>query len=93
MAHPQIFEGTAEEIIEQLRRSNLTGKLRAIVTEDEYPTSVAEGRGETLDKALAVLPEEAHRVEHGTPVPHSDPQEKAFGEIMDEQYRKTGFTL
>lgn len=49
--------------------------------------------GETLDKALAALLEEADRIEDETPSPSTDPQKKAFGEIVDEKYRKMGFHL
>lgn len=31
MAVPQIYEGTTDEIVEQLRERNLAGKLRVIV--------------------------------------------------------------
>ncbi len=46
-----------------------------------------------LDTALSALLEEADRIEHATPLPPTDPYEKAFGEIMDEKYRKMGFRL
>ena len=93
MALPQIYEGTAEEIAQLLLSSNLTGKLKAIITPDEYGISVINGKGEMLDTALAGLLEEADRLERETPVPSKDPQEKAFGEILDEKYRKMGFKL
>lgn len=93
MALTQVFEGTAEEIAEQLRESNLTGKLKAIVTPEEYDSSVINGTHETLDKALAALLEEADRIEREPPVPATDAQEKAFGEIVEEKYRKMGFKL
>ena len=46
-----------------------------------------------LDTALSALLEEADRIEPATPVPPTDPQEKAFGEIMGEKYRKMGLQL
>ncbi|MCW3097051.1 MAG: parD4 [Chthonomonadaceae bacterium] len=49
--------------------------------------------GETLDKALAALLEEADRIVDETPIPPTDPQKKAFGELVDEKYRKMGFHL
>jgi hypothetical protein len=93
MALPHIYEGTAQEIAEQLRGSNLTGKLKAIITPDEYETASTNGTDETLDKALASLLEEADRVEHEIPVPLTDSHEIAFGEIMAEKYRKMGFKV
>jgi hypothetical protein len=49
MTQPHVYEGTAEEIAEQLRGSNLAGKLRAIVV-PEYvlETNGKEEREETL---------------------------------------------
>lgn len=93
MALPQIYEGTAEEIAEQLRSSNLTGKLKAIITPDEDAVSLLNGAEETLDIALAPLLEEAGRIARENPVPSTDPYEKAFGEIMDAKYRKMGFKI
>ena len=93
MALPQVYEGTAEEIAELLRRSNLPGKLKAIITPDEYETSAINGTGETLDTALAALLEEADHIERETPAPPTTPLKKAFGEILDEKYRKMGFKL
>ena len=93
MALTQVFEGTAEEIAEQLRNSRMTSKLKAVVTPDEYHTTVLNGVGETLDKALGALLEEVERIERDIPVPPTDPHEQAFGAIMDEKYRKMGFKL
>ena len=93
MAQPQIYEGTALEIAEQLRVSNLTGKLKAIIMPDEYERTSTNGTGETLDKALASLLEEADRIRREMPVPHTDPHKIAFGEIIAEKYRKMGFKL
>jgi hypothetical protein len=53
MAAPQVYEGTAEEIAEQLRESNLTGRLRAVVMpENGVGTNGAEEQGETLAERL-----------------------------------------
>jgi hypothetical protein len=93
MEQPLFYEGTAEEIAEQIRTSNLIGKLRAILTLDESETNSSNGSAETLDKALALLLEEANRVEREAPVPHTDPHEVAFGAIMQEKYRKMGYKL
>lgn len=93
MALPKLYEGTAEEIAEQLLSSNLTGKLRAIVTPDDHGSIGSNGNDESLDKVLAALLEEADRLEHETPAVHTDPHEKMFGEIMDKKYRRMGFKL
>ena len=53
MVQPQIFEGTADEIAEQIRSGNLTGRLRAIVLpEDASGLSGGEGITETLLERL-----------------------------------------
>jgi hypothetical protein len=93
MAQPQIYEGTAQEIAEQLRVSNLTGRLKAVVMPEENGQPEQNGTGMTLDKALAALIAEADSVEREVPVPHTDPQEVAFGQILTEKYRKMGFKL
>ena len=93
MAQPQIYEGTAEEIAEQIRTSDMTGKLRAILTPSERDIATTDGSGETLDKALAWLLEEADNIKREKPVPHTAPHEIAFGEIMQEKHRKMGFKV
>lgn len=91
MALPQIDEGTVEEIAEQLRLSNLTGKLKVIVTLDENENATQNSNVEMLDTALATLLAEADRIVPEPPIPHADPQEQAFGEIVEAKYRKMGF--
>lgn len=93
MAQPQVYEGTALEIAEQIGRSNLTGKLKAILTPDEHETASLNTTDETLDKALASLLEEADHIQWEEPMRHTDPHEIAFGEIMAEKYRKMGFKV
>lgn len=93
MAMPQIYEGTAQEIAEQLRESNLVGKLKAVISLQEYETSSIPSTGETLDIALASLLEEADRIEREKPIAPTDPHEIAFGEIMAEKYQKMGFKI
>jgi hypothetical protein len=92
MTAPQVYEGTAEEIADQLRCSNLTGRFKAIITPDEYEMSMPEAT-EQLDTALAELLKEADRIAPGLPAPHTDPTEIAFGEIVTEKYKKMGFRL
>jgi hypothetical protein len=89
MAQPQVYEGTAQEIAEQLRVNNLSGRLKAIVMPEETGKPEMNGTDVTLDKALAALIVEADSVEREVPAPH----EIAFGEIFTEKYRKMGFKL
>jgi len=91
MVQQQIYEGTAEEIADQLRGSNLAGKLKAVVTLEEQEISPTSGPGETLDKALAYLLDEADSIERARPITQTDLHETAFGEIMAAKYRKMGF--
>ena len=93
MALPQIYEGTTEEIAEQLRGSNLTGKFKAILMLEESKAVSTNESGETLDKALAALLAEADRIEREMPVPQTDSCKVVFGEIMQEKYRKMGFKI
>jgi len=93
MAQSRIFEGTAREIADQLRRSNLPGKLRAIITANDPENSASSDTGEMRDKALASLLQEAETIERTTPVPHTGPHEIAFGEILTAKYRKMGLKL
>jgi hypothetical protein len=44
MAQPRIYEGTAEEIAEQLRGSDLNGRLKAVVTPQPPARAPANGR-------------------------------------------------
>ena len=91
MEIPQFYEGTIDEIVEQIRNSNLTGKLKAIIMPDN--DSVVSSDGETLDVALAALIEEAQHIQYEVPVPPTASHKQAFAEIMDEKYRKMGFNL
>lgn len=93
MAHPQIYEGTIDEIVEQIRASNLTGKYKVILAPEENRMASLNTADETLDRALSSLLEEADRIEREEPVRPTDPHEIAFGEIMAEKYRKMGFKV
>lgn len=53
MAKPQIYEGTIEEITNQLGESNLTGRFKAIVVpESETELSEAEELGPTIAERM-----------------------------------------
>jgi hypothetical protein len=80
MALPQIYEGTAEEIAAQLRRSHLKVNLREIVLSDEN----AHQDDDTvhLDTSLGDLLREADLVIPEAPAPQADSYEIAFGEAV-----------
>ena len=85
---PKVFEGTWDELATHADELRTYKHLKLIALPEE---AVTEGRN--LAEALSDLLEEARHVEKETPPPHSDPYEKAFGEIMAEKYRKMGFKL
>ena len=90
MALPQIYEGTAEEIAEQLRGSNLAGRLKAIVAPDE----LFEGNGampdasDTLEDFLA----EIDKIEFKPGKPHTNPQEQELSRLIAQKFARQGHT-
>ncbi len=90
MVQATIYEGTAEEIAEQLRVSRLTGRLRAIVTPDEVPgqNDNAPCQGNTLADFLA----EVDQTEFVPGKPLSDPQENEVGRLIAAKFAKQGHT-
>lgn len=52
-----------------------------------------DAENQRLHEALANILLQAENLERQPPVPHTDPHEIAFGEIMREKYRKQGFHL
>lgn len=83
MISPRIYEGTAEEIAHQIQRSNITGRLRAILvsedsilTPEDLPETLAErlkGRVGRFDFGDANLSEDTG---------------KKFAEILAEKHAK-----
>ncbi len=85
MAQPQVYEGTAEEIAEQLRDSKLTGRYRAIlVPEDGAELNGNEETGETL---LERLKGRVGRFDFGG-VNLSEDTGQKFTELLAEKHRK-----
>lgn len=90
MAQPQIYEGTAEEIAEQLRVSGLTGRLKAIVTPDETP--LLDGKAPSLADTLADFLAEVDQTEFTPGKPLSDPHEKEVARLIAAKFAKRGHT-
>jgi hypothetical protein len=91
----RVWEGTWEELA--TRGDQFAGR-RFRLTSLEDGTNGTNGSasppGETLDKVLAPLLEEARLLRRDANAPvHTDPAEIAFGEIMQEKARKLGFEL
>jgi hypothetical protein len=90
MPQPQIYEGTAEEIAEQLRVSRLVGRLKAIVTPDETPRQ--NGNIPSLADTLADFLEEVDQTEFTPGKPLSDPLEKEVGRLIAAKFARQGHT-
>lgn len=85
MTQPQIYEGTAEQIAEQLRESNLTGKLRAIVIpENGLETNDTAAFTETLAERLKGR---VGRFDFGEAHLSEDTGRK-FADLLVEKHRK-----
>ena len=92
MAHPEVFEGTWEELA--AHAETFKGrKLRLIVLPVAAETT-ARGTDELrLREAAARLCAEADDIERAPGTPSSDPYKAAFGEIIAEKHRKMGLQL
>jgi len=90
MTQPQVYEGTAEEIAAQLRRSNLAGRLKAIVTPDElFGANVnIANQGEMLADFLA----EVDQVEFTPGNPLTDPQAQEVSRLIAQKFAQNGHT-
>ena len=85
MTSPQVYEGTAEEIANQLRRSNTTGRLRAIVVpENGVGTQGAKELEETLAERLKGR---VGRFDFGD-ANLSEDTGKKFADLLVEKHRK-----
>jgi hypothetical protein len=81
----QVYEGTADEIADQLRADKLTGRLRAIVMpEVESKSGGNEDNGATL---LERLQGRVGRFDFGE-VHLSEDTGRKFAALLDEKYRK-----
>ena len=90
MALPQIYEGTAEEIAEQLRTSRLTGRLKALVTPDEI--LVSNGDAPNLADTLADFLAEVDQTEFTPGQTLTNPQEREVGRLVAAKFAKQGHT-
>jgi hypothetical protein len=92
MAHPEVFEGTWEELA--AHAETFKGrKLRLIVLPVAAETT-ARGTDELrLREVAARLFAEADCIERVPGTPSSDPYKAAFGDILAEKHRKMGLQL
>ena len=88
MALPQVFEGTAEEIAEQLRSSNLAGRLKAIITPDELPTR--NGNPPSMGDSLADFLAEVDQTEFIPGKPLTDPRTQELSRLIAQKFAKQG---
>lgn len=92
MALPQIYEGTAAEIAEKLRVSNLTGRLKAIVTSEEIIAQHGSTDSPDLANMLTDFLVELDKTEFTPGKPHSDPHEREVGRLIAEKFARQGHT-
>ena len=93
MAHPEVFEGTWEELAAHAEAFK-GRKLRLIVLPGAAETTAASGTDELrLREAAARLFAEADGIERAPGTPSSDPYKATFGEIIAEKHRKMGLQL
>ena len=85
MIAPQVYEGTAEEIAEQLRVSKLTGRLRAVVMpENGAGDNSTLEQGETLAERLKGR---VGRFDFGD-ANLSEDTGKKFADLLVEEYQR-----
>jgi hypothetical protein len=90
MIQAEVYEGTAEEIAEQLRRSNLSGRLKAIVTPDEVFS-----RNETPyspETTLIDFLAEVDQTDFQPGMPHRDPSEREVSRLIAAKFARQGHT-
>jgi len=93
MTHPEVFEGTWEELAAHAEAFK-GRKLRLIVLPVAIETTAASNTDELrLRAAAARLFAEADSIERAPGTPSSDPYKAAFGEIIAEKHRKMGLQL
>jgi hypothetical protein len=90
MVQPQIYEGTAEEIAAQLRRSNLAGRLKAIITPDEL--FVQNGSTANQGEKLADFLAELDQAELMPGKPLTDPHEQEVSRLIAQKFTQNGHT-
>ncbi|HZO91110.1 MAG TPA: hypothetical protein VFB38_22480 [Chthonomonadaceae bacterium] len=82
MAQPQVFEGTIEEITEQLRAANFGERSFKVIV---VPEEEFSANGQTLQEALASLLEDADKVEFEPPTSELSPVAQAIAEKFRKQ--------
>ena len=90
MAKPQIYEGTAEEIAEQLRKSKLSGRLKAIVTSENVFSQ--NGQSPNLADTLADYLAEVDQIDFVAGKPLSDPQAQEVSRLIARKFARQGHT-
>jgi hypothetical protein len=92
MAHPDVFEGTWEELAAHAEAFK-GRKLRLILLPVAADTT-ARGTDELrLREVAARLFAEADSIERAPGTPSSNPYKAAFGEVIAEKHRKMGLQL
>jgi hypothetical protein len=92
MVHPEVFEGTWEELA--THAETFKGrKLRLIVLPVAAETTANITDELQLRETAARLFAEADRIVREPGTPSSDPYKTPFGEIAAEKYRKMGLQL
>lgn len=88
MEHPSIYEGTAQEIAEQLRHSASVGRLKAIVVPDTHP--VQDGNAPNQAHRLADFLAEVDQIEFIPGKPHCDIQEQEVSRLIAAKFAGQG---
>ncbi len=90
MEHPFIYEGTAQEIAEQLRHNNPAGRLKAIVVPDTQ--TVQDNDVPTQAQRLADFLALVDQTEFTPGKPHSDTQEQEVSRLIAAKFTRQGHT-
>jgi hypothetical protein len=92
MARLEILEGIWEELATPLEKFK-GQRLRVITLPPEAATTRASADQTALRETTMRLFREADTIEREPDKPSSNPDEKAFGEIVAEKYRKMGLKV
>jgi hypothetical protein len=92
MVQPQIFEGTAEEIADKLRGSNLAGALTAIITPKELPAQNGNTTTPSLADTLTDFLAEVDQIEYTPGKPSGTPEEQEVSRLIAQKFVEQGHT-
>lgn len=92
MIAPHIFEGTAEEVADKLRASNISGHLKVIVVQEEPVGSMQDADQPNMADDLAAFLKEVDQEEFVPGKPMPDPLEANVSRLIAERFRKQGHT-